>query len=124
MAPGSRVVDSFLQGPLKMRHGFCAASKPHLLAKVIPASPADTAVATWDANLESNPVAKLEARHPGANSDDDPRRFMTQGKRHASAQVAVGKLFVVRDIGATDPRSFYSDLQLANSRFLDGSPFL
>lgn len=72
VTPDGWVVYPFLESALKVRYGFGTASKPHLLAQVIPALPADAALAAWDPNFEGHAVAQPEARNLWPNGDDGP----------------------------------------------------
>jgi len=124
VAPDGRVVYLLLQSPLEVGNRFGATPESHLLAEIISALPADAALAAGDADLEGNTVAEVKARDLRANGDNDSRGLMAEGQRHAGAEVAVGELFVIGDIGAADTGCFYGYLQLANTRLLDAPSFL
>ena len=114
-----------LEGALVMGHALGAAAEPHLLAEVIPALTTDAALAAGDADLERHAVANREpAARPRTDRHDDPRRLVPERQRRARAQVPVGELRVVRDVGAADARRSQRDLQLAVSRRLDGPGLL
>ena len=83
---------------MKVGERLCAASESHLLAEIIPALSADTALTTGDADLESYPVSNLEARDLRPERDDNTGRLMAQRKGHAGTEVAIGKFLVVRYI--------------------------
>lgn len=107
-----------------MRHAFCTTPEPHLLAEVIPTFPADATFTTGNAYFESYSVANAEAIDLRANPDDDAGRLMAKREGCTGAKVAIGELFVVRDIGATDTCGFDLDLKLASKRVSDGACFL
>lgn len=71
IAPLSWVINPLLQGPLEVRYTLRRTPKPHLLAQVISASSADSAVATRNANLECDAIAEGEILHVRAHGDDD-----------------------------------------------------
>ncbi len=124
VAPDSRVVYPLLKCALKVRDGFGATSKPHLLAEVVAAFPADTTLTARDPDFQSNSVADVETGHLGANGHNGTGGLMAQGQGHASTQVTVGELFVVGHIRAADASSLDRDLQLTNTRLVYGPPFL
>ncbi len=124
MTPHGWVVDSLLQGALEVRDAFGATPEAHLLAEVVSTSPADSALAAGDADLERDPVVDLEAHDLGADGHDDARRLVAQRQRHASAEVAIGKLLVVRDVGPADSRRLDGNLKLARSRRLNTGQLL
>lgn len=72
VTPHSWVIDPFLQCSLEMGEALRAASEPHLLAEVIPPSPADSALRARHANLQSHAVADGEAIHLRSDGDHDP----------------------------------------------------
>lgn len=78
MTPDCRVVDTLLEGALKVRDRFGAASESHLLAKVVSSFSADTTLAAGDTDLQSNTVANVEARNLGADGDDGTGGLMSQ----------------------------------------------
>lgn len=98
MAPSSRVIYPLLQRPLEMREALRAASKAHLLAEIIPTSPAYAAVSTWYADLQGHAVAEGEAAHLRAYGDDHARGLVAEGQGLAGAQVAICELLKVGDI--------------------------
>jgi hypothetical protein len=95
-----------------MRDALGGASKPHLLAQIIPSSSADSAVTTWNADLECDAVAEGEIPHLSTHGDDDTGGFMAKGEGGAGAEVAVGEFLVIADVGATDTGGFDGDLEL------------
>jgi hypothetical protein len=107
-----------------VRHRLCAAPKPHALAEVIPALAADAALAAGDADLEGDAVADAEAGHLGPDGDDGAGRLVAERQRHAGAEVAIGKLLVVTDIGPADACCVDGNLKLADAGLLNGAPFL
>ncbi len=63
VTPYRRMIYPLLQGSLKVRHALRTTPEPHLLAQVIPAVPADAAVAAGDAYFQRHSVSYLEAGH-------------------------------------------------------------
>lgn len=126
MTPNSRVIYPLLEGALEVRDALGAAPEPHLPAEVVPAPPADGALAARDADLEGHAVAHRERPdgHLRADSHHDARGLVAEGQRRAGAQVPVGELLVVRHVRAADPRRLHGDLQLAGAGLLDGPSFL
>lgn len=124
MTPRGRVVDPLLQRSLEVRKALGAAAEAHLLAEVIPAPPADAAVAARHADLEGHAVAEAEAAHLRAYGDDHARGLMAEGQGLAGAEVAVGELLEVGDIRAADAGGAQGDLELACGWLVDCSAFL
>jgi hypothetical protein len=118
------MVDSLLQRPLEMRHRFGTTPESHAFAQVIPALAADATLTTRDADLECHTVANAEARHLGTDGNDRAGRLVAERERHAGAEVAIGELLVIADIGPADAGCVDGDLKLADARFLDGPPLL
>jgi hypothetical protein len=108
-----------LKSALVVRKALGATPEAHLFAEIIPAISARAALEACNANLKGNSVADGEARHVGANSNDLPGRLVAEGQWLAGAEVAVGELLVVRDIGATDAGALDGDLKLADAGFVD-----
>lgn len=107
-----------------MGEALRAAPEAHLFTEVIPTLPTDAALSTWHAHLEGDTVAEGEAGDLGADGNDDARGLVTEGQGLAGAEVAVGELLEVRDVGATDTRGAQRHLQLTCCRQVDGPLFL
>lgn len=61
MAPRRLMIDPFLESALEVGEALRTAAKAHLLAQIVPPSPADTTLPTRDADLERYAVADSEA---------------------------------------------------------------
>lgn len=124
VAPRRGVVDSLLQCALVVRNTLSAGPELHLLAEVVSTLAADGALSTRDANFESNTIAELEAGDEGPDGDDLARGLVAERERVAGAEVSIGELLVVADVGAADAGSLDRDLQLAGARLFNGSLLL
>ena len=98
MAPYGGMIYLLLEGSLVMGIALGTASETQLLAEVISTFAANTTLSTCHPNLESNPIANLEAAYLRANGDNFTGRLMPERQWVAGAEVAVGKLLVIRDI--------------------------
>lgn len=98
MAPSSRVVYPLLERPLEVRETLRATPKAHLLAEVIPAFSAYTAVSARHADLQGYAVAEGIAAHLRAYGDDHARGLVTERQGLAGTEVAICELLEVRDI--------------------------
>lgn len=85
-----------------MRDALGAAPEAHFLTQVVPSLPANGALPTGQANLQRDPVPDPEARDAGANGHDDARGLVAKGEWAAGAEIAIGELFIVGDVGAAD----------------------
>lgn len=104
-----------------------AAPEAHLFAEVVPplAAEAALAAAPGDADLEGHAVAGGKAAADvGADGDDDPGRLVAEGQRLAGAEIAVGKVPKVRNVGAAEARGAQGDLELAGGGRVEGPVFL
>jgi len=124
VTPDRWVVYPFLESALEVGHRFGTTPKPHLLAEVITTLPADAALAAWDANLKGDPVANAEASNLGSDGNDGARGLVPQRKRHASTEISIGELFVIRHVRTADACCLDSYLKFTQPRFFDDPPFL
>lgn len=124
MTPHGWVVDLLLQRTLEMGKALCAAPESHLLAQVIPPFSANVALPTRYTDLKGHTITNSEAAHLRADGNDCARGLMTKGQRLACAEVAVGKLLEIGNIGATDASGPYCYLELACRGQVDCSAFL
>lgn len=81
-------------------------------------------MAAGDTDLKGDTVADAEASYLWPDSDDSARRLVAERERHASAEVAIGELLVVTDIGPADACCVDSNLKFTNAGFTDSPAFL
>jgi hypothetical protein len=92
------MIDPVLESSLVVRIGLRTTPEPELFAKVVPPFPADAALSASNTNLEGNSIANAETINSWSNSNYLTRGFMAKRERLAGAEIAVGKLLVVRDV--------------------------
>lgn len=124
MTPRRRVVDALLQRSLEVWHRFGTTPEPHAFAQVIPASAADATLTTGDADLKGDAVTDVEASYLWPDSNDSARGLVTERERHAGAEVAIGELLVVTDIGPADACCVDSNLKFTDAGVTNSPAFL
>lgn len=124
MAPDSRMVDPFLQSPLKVWDALCTTPKSHLLAEIIPSFPANATLTARNADLKGNPIANRKAINLRPNANYHTGGLMPKGQRSAGAEVAIGKFLVIAHIRSAYAGGLNLDLKFACGRFFDISVLL
>ena len=107
-----------------MRDTLGAAPEAHFLTEVVPSFPANGTLPTGQTDLQRDSVPDPEAGDSRTNGYDDARGLVAQGEGAAGTEVAIGELFIVRDIGAADARGFDTDLKFAHAGLSKDSGFL
>jgi hypothetical protein len=115
VTPDGWVVDPLLEGALVVRIGLSTAPEAQLLAKVVAALAADSALSAGYANLEGNTVAELEALDLWANGHHLARGLVAKREGLACAEVTIGELLVVGNVGTANAGSLDGNLQLASA---------
>jgi hypothetical protein len=107
-----------------MRIGLGRAPKPHVLADVVSAAFAVLAVLARQADLERDPVARLEVDDFLTNSDNGAAGLVAQRQRLAHKKVAIAKVVEVVHVRAAEAGGLDSDLNFVFFRSWEAAFFL
>lgn len=122
--PSRRVVDSLLQRSLHVRKRLGRASKLHASADVVPPAVAVLAAFARQANLERDPIARLDVRDARSHGDDGAARFVAQRQRLAHEDITIAEVAKVVQVGAAEASGLDGDLDLVRRGSWETALFL
>lgn len=110
MNPSRRMIDPLLQRPLHVRKGLGRAPELHAPADVVSPAVAKLAALARQADLERDPVARLEVRDARSHGNNGAAGFVAQRQRLAHEDVAIAEVAEVVQVRAAEASGLNSDL--------------